>query len=146
LFRKRLLASALQQLSSTLQQQAERIKQLECLHLELLARVEDGHAVSRFSAEVGSAANAALVLGAALECFAAAMRRPLGRGFAGGSARARQALLLHERWPNGRYMAHTDWEDIEREAADAVYMRHAAGGFARAARAARAVDGTFLPS
>lgn len=35
-------------------------------------------------------------------------------------------------------------EQIEREVSEAEYMRHAAGGFARAARALRAMDGTFL--
>ena len=28
-------------------------------------------------------------------------------------------------------MAHSDWEQIEREVAEAEYMRYAAGGFAR---------------
>jgi hypothetical protein len=143
LFRNRLFASALHQLSATLQQQAERIKQLERQHSELLARVGDGH-VSRFSAEIASAAHTALAVGAALECFAAAMRRPLRRGLAGGSARARQVSHLGERWSDGRFMAHQDWEQIERDISEAEYMRHAAGGFARAANAVRATDGTFL--
>lgn len=41
-------------------------------------------------------------------------------------------------------MAHEDWEQINREVEEAEYMRHAAGGFARAAAARRAADGTFL--
>jgi len=41
-------------------------------------------------------------------------------------------------------MAHSDWEQIEREVASAEYMRYAAGGFARAAVAKRAANGTFL--
>jgi hypothetical protein len=42
-------------------------------------------------------------------------------------------------------MAHEDWEQIERDVAEAEYMRYAAGGRARASRARRAADGTFLP-
>jgi hypothetical protein len=42
-------------------------------------------------------------------------------------------------------MAHADWEQTEREVAETDYKRHAAGGFARAATAARASDGTYLP-
>jgi hypothetical protein len=72
------------------------------------------------------------------------MRKPLKRGRAGGIARARQALLHHERWADGRYMAHNDWEGIEREAVEAVYIRHAAGGFARAASAQGQPDGRFV--
>ena len=41
-------------------------------------------------------------------------------------------------------MAHEDWEQIEREISEAEYMRYAAGGFARAANAARANNATFL--
>jgi len=63
------------------------------------------------------------------------------RGRAGGLARARQAADLGERWPSGRFMEHKEWEEIEREISDTEYRRYAAGGFARAARAA---DGTFL--
>jgi hypothetical protein len=43
-------------------------------------------------------------------------------------------------------MAHGDWEQIKREAAESEYMRYAAGGFARAATAVRASDGTFTAS
>jgi hypothetical protein len=49
---------------------------------------------------------------------------------------------LHERWSDGRFMAREDWEQIDREITDAEYMRHAAGGFARAASGLRAADGT----
>ena len=42
-------------------------------------------------------------------------------------------------------MSYDDWEDIEREIAEGRYMRHAAGGFARAASAERFADGTFAP-
>jgi hypothetical protein len=31
--------------------------------------------------------------------------------------------------PEGRYMAHSDGEQIERELAEAAYTRYAAGGF-----------------
>lgn len=42
-------------------------------------------------------------------------------------------------------MAHADWEQIEREIAEAEYIRYAAGGFARAASAQRYADGRFAP-
>jgi hypothetical protein len=42
-------------------------------------------------------------------------------------------------------MAHSDWEQIEREVAEVEYMRHAAGGFARASSTCRFSDGTFAP-
>ena len=42
-------------------------------------------------------------------------------------------------------MSHDDWEDIERRIDEARYMRHASGGFARAASAERFADGTFAP-
>jgi hypothetical protein len=135
---------------------SERIQRLEKEHAELLARIaaeqadlrariEGDAALRRIAAEVTAAAHAAPTLGSALEGFAAAMRRPLKRGRAGGLARARQASQLRERWSDGRYMAHADWEQIERELSEAEYMRHAAGGFARAVSAVRAPDGTFLP-
>ena len=38
-----------------------------------------------------------------------------------------------------------DREQIEREVAEAEYMRYAAGGFARASSAAQAPNGTYLP-
>jgi hypothetical protein len=66
------------------------------------------------------------------------------RGRAGGLARAGQVARLRERWlGSGRFMAHVDREEIEEEVAKSEYMRYAAGGFARAASARRAPDGTF---
>jgi hypothetical protein len=64
---------------------------------------------------------------------------------AGGLARADQVLHFRERWSDGRFMRHADREQIEREISESEYMRHAAGGFARAASAIRSADGTFLP-
>jgi hypothetical protein len=95
--------------------------------------------------QIGAAAQTGLLVGSAVESFATALRVPLKRGRAGGLARARQVSQLDERWSDGRFMAHEDWEQIEREIADAEYMRYAAGGFARSASARRATDGTFLP-
>jgi len=110
-----------------------------------LARIEGEAALRRIAAQITAAANTAPVLASALEGFASAMRRPLKRGRTGGLARARQASQLRERWSDGRYMAHADWEQIEREISEAEYLRHAAGGFARAAGASRFSDGTFAP-
>jgi len=130
------------QLASTVERLAYRVQQLERKH----ARIEASDALNRLTSQITGAAGTAFALGASFECFAAGLRSPLRRGRAGGLRRARQAALLQERWPDGRYMGHADWEEIERGVADAEYMRHAAGGFARAARARRAVDGTFLGS
>lgn len=66
---------------------------------------------------------AGLLIGSAIESFASAMRVPLKRGRAGGLARARQVSQLDERWSDGRSVAHKDWEQIDREIADAEYMR-----------------------
>ncbi len=122
----------------------ERIQRLEKEHAELLTRIEGEASLRRIAAEVAEAARAAPLLGDAFEGFASAMRRPLKRGRAGGLARARQASSLRERWSDGRYMAHADWEQIERDIAEAEYMRYAAGGYARAATGKRASDGTFV--
>src|SRR5208283_5378654 len=89
---------------------SERIQRLEKEHAELLARIDGEAALRRMVGEVTAAANAAPTLGSAIEGFASAMRRPLKRGSAGGLARARQALQLRERWSDGRFMAHADWE------------------------------------
>jgi len=123
----------------------DRLQRLEQDHARLLARIESENAMRRAVAGATAAAQTAAIVGAAIEGFASTMRRPLKRGRAGGLARASQVLRLRERWPDGRYMAHEDWEQIEREVADAEYMRHAAGGFARAATAGRSADGTFIP-
>src|SRR5271163_132215 len=121
----------------------DRLQRLEHDHAQLLARIEAENAMRRAVAGATEAAQTAAIVGAAIEGFAGAMRRPLKRGRAGGLARARQVSRLRERWSDGRYMSHEDWEQIEREVASAEYMRYAAGGFARAATAIRATDGTF---
>ena len=123
----------------------ERIQQLECEQADLRARFEGETQLHRVTANIADAAQTALAIGLGIEYFAAAMRKPLRRGRAGGIARAVQARKLYERWTDGRYMSHEDWEEIERKTEEAAYMRHAAGGFARAASGLRAADGTFLP-
>jgi hypothetical protein len=124
---------------------AERLQRLERDHAQLQARIE-GHAALRVMiAQISAAARSAPILGSAVEAFATAMRRPLKLGRSGGLARARQASTLSERWPNGRFMSHGDWQSIEWKVAEDEYMRYAAGGFARAGGARRAADGTFLP-
>jgi len=123
----------------------ERIQRLEREHAGLLTRIEGEAALRRLASELSAVANVAPMLASALEGFASAMRRPLKRGRAGGLARAHQASRLRERWSDGRFMAHADWEEIEREVSEAEYMRYAAGGFARVAGALRFSDGTFAP-
>jgi hypothetical protein len=118
----------------------ERIQRLETENASLRARVESD-TLQRHSATHAAAVGS--IVGWAIESFACAVRTPARRGRAGGLARAQQAFNLGERWSDGRFMAHEDLEQIEREISDAEYMRYAAGGFARAATAARASDGTF---
>jgi hypothetical protein len=135
--------------SSTLEAQisemSDRLQRFELEHAQLLARIEGDAALGRVLAGAVEAAQTGSVIGAALEGFASAMRRPFKRGRAGRLAPAALASRIGERWPDGRFMGHSDWEQIEREAEAADYMRHAAGSFARAGTAVRAPDGTFLP-
>jgi hypothetical protein len=126
----------------TLTQQAsaaiERAERLEREHEEMRARIEgleqrlaSEAALRAMAGALSRAAHAAPAIGGALERFALAMRSALSSGRAGGLARAQQAATLEERWPDGRYMSHWDYEQIERQVADRLYMRNAAGGFAR---------------
>jgi hypothetical protein len=123
----------------------QRIQRLEREHAELRSRLEGERQLRILAAQIVGAAQTAPVIGSAVEKFAQAMRAPLARGRAGGLARARQGSRLGERWSDGRFMAHENWEQIEREIAEAEYMRYAAGGFARVASAHRYPDGTFAP-
>lgn len=124
---------------------SESLQRLQRDHAQLLVHIDGEAALRRVIAGALHAAQNGATIGAALEGFASAMRRPLKRGHAGGLARASLASRIGERWPDGRFMAHSDWEQIEREVAEAAYMRRAAGGFARAASAMRSLDGTFAP-
>jgi NAD(P)-dependent dehydrogenase (short-subunit alcohol dehydrogenase family) len=96
-------------------------------------------------AQISAAAHCGLAIGSAFEAFAGSMRHPLPRGRADGIARALQAAQLAERWTEGTHMAHQECVQIERGVASAIYVRYAAGGFARAATAMRASDGKFMP-
>jgi len=135
--------------SSTLEAQitemGDRLQRIELEHGQLLARIEGDAALGRVLAGAVEAAQTGSVIGAALEDFASAMRRPFKRGRAGGLASAALASRIGKRWPDGRFMGHSDWEQVEREAKAADYMRHAAGSFARAGTSVRARIGTFLP-
>lgn len=122
----------------------ESLQRLKRDHAQLLARIDAEAALRRVVARAVQAAQTGATIGAVLEGFASAMRRPLRRGRAGGLARSTLASRIGERWPDGRFMAHADWEQIEREVAEAEYMRYAAGGFARVLTAQRGEDGTFL--
>jgi uracil-DNA glycosylase len=122
----------------------DRLQRLETLVEVLQASLVGHQEVNGRSTSDMPPPAAVLVIGKAPEDFANAMRHPV-RGRAGCLARTRLAARLEERWPDGRFMSHADWRTLELKAADVVYMRHAAGGFARAALASRACDGTFLP-
>ncbi len=123
----------------------KRVQRLEREHAELRARLQGERQLRILAAQIVGAAQAAPVIGAAIERFSEAVRRPLPRGCSGGLVRARQASELRERWSDGRYMAHEDCERIEREVCEGHDMRYAPGGFARAASAVRAPAGRYLP-
>jgi hypothetical protein len=111
---------------------------LEGEQATLRSRLEGERQLRILTAHIAAAAQAASVIGAAIERFAEAMRAPLPllpRGRAGGLARTRTA------W---RYLDGTFMPESEKEAAYLEdYERYAAGGRARALHARRNVDGTF---
>jgi hypothetical protein len=122
----------------------ERIQRLEAESTSLRIQIAEDAARRTAIAQVEHTASGSVVNSDAEHCARATIpSKSSKRGRAGGLARAIQALRLGERWPNGRFMAHEDWEQIERDVAEAAYMRYAAGGFARAAKAKRQTNGTF---
>lgn len=82
----------------------------------------------------------AVEVGRAFESSAAAMRRPLPRGVAGGRSRAQSAW----RYSDGTFMSDSERAAAVDEFEFAGYERYAAGGRARARSAKRAPDGSFL--
>jgi hypothetical protein len=116
----------------------ERIQRLEREHAALRARLEGERQLRILAAQIVGAAQAAPVIGGAIEKFAEAMRAPLPRGRAGGLARASRA------W---RYIDGTFMPESEKEAAYlGDYERFARGRRARAAIAKRDELGRFSPS
>jgi hypothetical protein len=111
---------------------------LSCEHASLRTRLEGERQLRILAAQIVGAAQAAPVIGNAVENFAQAMRAPIPRGRAGGLARARSAW----RHFDGTFVP----ESAKTEAQIAEYERYAAGGRARAALATRSTDGTFSPS
>lgn len=122
-----------------------RIERLEAEHARLSAQLDAERQLLRLGSNITAAAHAAPTIGAAIESFAQGLRAPVKRGRAGGKARAAQVRALDERYSDGRFMSHREWEEVERQVAGEEYMRYAAGGFARARMARRAPDGTYLP-
>jgi len=113
-----------------------RSQRLEHQHAELRARLEGERQLRILAAQIVGAAEAAPVVGEAIERFAQAMCGQAPRGRAGGLARARGAW----RYFDGTFMP----ESEKFEACRQEYERYAAGGRARAAKAQRSADGTFL--
>jgi hypothetical protein len=112
-----------------------RVQRLETEYALLRARLEGERQLRLLTAHIAAAAQAAPVIGAAIDRFAQAVRVPLPRGRAGGLSRAKTA------W---RYFDGTFMPESEKEAAYfEVYERYAAGGRARARKARREADGTF---
>jgi hypothetical protein len=114
----------------------DRIQRIEAEQAALRAEIEGERQLRFLTAEIIGAAQAAPVIGSAIENFAQAMRAPLPRGRAGGLARARDAW----RYFDGTFMPESEKLEAYREQRE----RFAAGGRARAANAARSADGTFL--
>jgi hypothetical protein len=115
-----------------------RVQRLETEHAALRARLEGERQLRIVTAHIAAAAQAAVVVGAAVERFAQGMRASLPLGRAGGLARARTA------W---RYFDGTFMPESEKEAAYfGDYERYAVGGRIRARTARRHPDGTFAPS
>ena len=113
----------------------ERIQGLERKHAELRVRIEGERQLRILAAQIVGAAQAAPIIGEAIERFAQSMRAPYPRGRGGGLARARSAW----RYFDGTFMP----ESARVEAYQLDYERYARGGRARAAAAVRSADGTF---
>jgi hypothetical protein len=126
---------AIRQLEDATSTLRARVQRLEQEHALLHARLEGERQLRLLTAHIAAAAQAAPVIGAAIDRFAQAVRVPLPRGRAGGLSRAKTA------W---RYFDGTFMPESEKEAAYfEVYERYAAGGRARARKARREADGTF---
>jgi hypothetical protein len=115
----------------------ERIQRLEAEQAALRAEIEGERQLRFLTAEIVGAAQAAPVIGSALENFAQAMRAQLPRGRAGGLVRARGAW----RYFDGTFMPESENKSLTYSE---EYERYAADGRARARSAKRASDGTFL--
>ena len=116
-----------------------RVQRLEEEQAALRARLEGERQLRILTAHIAAAGHAAPAIGAAMERFAEAMRTPLPippRGRAGSLARAKSAW----RYFDGTFMP----ESARDEAYRLEYERYAVGGRARARKARRAEDGTFL--
>ncbi len=133
LLTRRHIQSAIESYTSDI---SARVQRLESEQAMLRARVEGERQVRSLAANVTAAAVVAPAIGAAIERFAEAMRRPSPRGRAGGLARVRTAW----RYFDGRFMP----ESNKSEAYRMEYERYAAGGRARAACARRSVNGRFI--
>lgn len=130
---------AIQQLEQPISVPYSRTQRLEAEQAALLARLEGERQFRLLTGHITAAAQTALVLGAAIERFAEAMRSPLPpppRGRAGGRARARTAW----RYLDGTFMPESEKDAVYLE----EYEHYAAGGRRRAATAVRARDGPFL--
>lgn len=92
----------------------KRIQRLEIENASLRAEVE-GAALRTRAPRMTAAAEGSPIIGFAGEPLACSIHNSPRRGRAGGLARARQVSHLGERWSDGRFMAHTDWEQVERE-------------------------------
>lgn len=118
-----------------------RVHRLETEHAALRTRLQGEHQLRLLTANVVAAAQAAPVIGAAIERFAQAMRASLPKGRVGGLARAKTAW----RYADGTFLSDSDRTQAIEELEFEKYERYAAGGRARANSASRFADGTFAP-
>jgi hypothetical protein len=116
----------------------ERIQRIEAEQAALRAEIESDRQLRFLTTEIVGVAQAAPIIGNAIENFAQAMRRQLPRGRAGGIARASSAW----RYFDGTFMPESEKDVAHRE----EYERFAAGGRARARGARRFADGSFAPN
>jgi len=105
----------------------DRIQRIEAEQSALRAEIEGERQLRFLTAEIVGAAQAAPVIGNAIENFAKAMRTPSPRGRPGGLARASNAW----RYFDGTFMP----ESEKIEAARNYHERFAVGGRARRSRA-----------
>jgi hypothetical protein len=117
-----------------------RVQRLETERDLLHARLEGEHQLRMLTAHITAAAQAAPVIGAAIERFAEAMRSPVPVGRTDGLARAEAAW----RQSDGTFMPEGERAVAIEEFQPAEYERYAAAGRARAGSAPRDAMGRFI--
>lgn len=134
-FRKRFATHLLE----TTNQLLIRVQRLEAERLQFHTWIDSERQLRILTAHLAAAVQTAMIIGAAVERFAEAMRARPPRGSKGGFARARNAW----RYSDGTFMCETERQAAIEELELEDYERYATGGRKRAATATRNADGTF---